>query len=213
MSPERFDVLAHEIRSPIAAIAAIAEAYAAADDERRRRLVDLAAAAVTSIERLLADASGAGARVDARVEAVDVGRLATEVAETAALGGVTVTVTAEAGLGLDADPDRLRQALVNLVANAIGHSPEGGIVRVEASRRGSSIVLSVSDEGDGIAADDVQRVFEPGIRLTSSRPGSGLGLAVVQAIVVAHGGEVLVESSPGRGSTFRLVLPGASGVG
>ncbi len=74
-------------------------------------------------------------------------------------------------------------------------------------------MIAVTDEGEGIASDDVARVFEPGVRLTAARPGSGLGLAVVRTIAHAHGGEVEVESSPGQGATFRLVLPGASAAG
>jgi two-component system sensor histidine kinase BaeS len=202
-------VLAHEVRSPVAALGAIAEAYPAADDARRRRLLELAGAAVASLERLLADAAPASLRL----ERLDAGRLAVDAAEIAALGGALVVAEAEEGLKVDGDPDRLRQALDNLIANAIGHSPAGGTVTVTARRGGGSVVIAVADEGDGIASDDLARVFEPGVRLTATRPGSGLGLAVVRTIAQAHGGEVEVESTPGQGATFRLVLPGASGAG
>ena len=84
------------------------------------------------------------------------------------------------------------------------------MVTISVDRRDASVVIAVSDEGEGIAADDLARVFEPGVRLTSGRPGSGLGLAVVRAIAEAHGGEVEVASAVGVGTTFRLVLPGAS---
>ena len=206
-APGRLAVLAHEMRSPVAALVAIAEAYATADDERRRRLLELAAAALEGIERLLADAGTASLRV----ERVDAGQLARDAAETAALAGQAVVAETEGGLAVDGDPERLRQALDNLIGNALGHSPAAGVVTVTASRMGESVAISVSDEGEGIAAVDLERVFEPGVRLTSDRPGSGLGLAVVRAIARAHGGEVDVTSTPGRGTTFRLVLPGASG--
>jgi two-component system sensor histidine kinase BaeS len=199
-------VLAHEVRSPVAALGAIAEAYPAADDARRRRLLELAGAAVASLERLLADAAPASLRL----ERLDAGRLAVDAAEIATLGGALVVAEAEVGLEVDGDPDRLRQALDNLIANAIGHSPAGGTVTVTARRGGGSVEIAVADEGDGIGSDDLARIFEPGVRLTAARPGSGLGLAVVRTIVQAHGGEVVVESSPGLGATFRLVLPGAS---
>ena len=207
MTLERLAVLAHEVRSPVAALSAIAAAYPTTDEARRGRLLELARAAVASIERLLADA----ALASLRLERLDAGLLVAEVAETAALGGATVVAQAQEGLDVDGDPDRLRQALVNLVANAIGHSPSGGTVTLSACREGVSVVLAVADEGDGIAAGDTERIFEPGVRLTAARPGSGLGLALVRSIARAHGGEVEVESSPGHGSTFRLVLPGASG--
>ena len=211
MSPEtdRLAVLAHEVRSPVAALAAIAEAYPAADAATRRRLLELAAAAVAGLERLLADAAPASLLL----ERLDAGRLAVDAAETAALGGALVVAETEAGLEVGGDPERLRQALDNLIANAVAHSPGGGVVTVTARREGESVVLAVVDEGDGIAAADLARVFEPGVRLTIDRPGSGLGLAVVRTIARAHGGEVEVVSSPGQGATFRLVLPGASAAG
>ena len=209
MSADRFAVLAHEVRSPIAALAAIADAYPAADEGRRRRLLELARAAVASLERLLADAVAG----PLRLERLDAGALAREAAETAALGGALVVAEWEDGLVVDADRDRLRQALDNLIGNAIGHSPAGGTVTVTARREGDSIVIAVADGGEGIPVDDLDRVFEPGVRLTDARPGSGLGLAVVRAVAREHGGEVEVESSRGQGSTFRLVLPGASGAG
>jgi len=211
MSPEadRFAVLAHEVRSPVAALAAIAEAYPAADSATRRRLLELAVAAVAGLERLLVDAAPASLRL----ERLDAGRLAVDAAEIAALGGPEVVAETEGGLEVDGDPDRLRQALDNLIANAVGHSPAGGTVTVTARCEGGSVVIAVADEGDGIALDNLARVFEPGVRLTTTRPGSGLGLAVVRAIAHAHGGEVEVESSPGQGATFKLVLPRASGAG
>ena len=201
-------VLVHEIRSPVAALVAIAEAYPGADDVRRARLLELASAAISSIERLLVEAP----TVSLRSEQVDAGRLARDVAETAMLSsGCTIVADTEPDLIVEGDPERLRQALDNLVGNAIGHSPEGAVVKVSARRDGTSIVVAVTDEGGGIAADDLERMFEPGVRLTTERPGSGLGLAVVRTIARAHGGEVEVESTPGKGATFRLVLPGASG--
>ena len=202
-------MLAHEVRSPVAALTAIAEAFPAADAATRRRLIDLAIAAVAGIERLLVDAAPASLRL----VRVDVGKLVVDAAETAALGDALVVAEAEEGLTLDGDPDRLRQALDNLIANAIGHSPVGGAIAVTARRDGYRVVIAVADEGDGIASDDLERIFEPGVRLTAARPGSGLGLAVVREIAHGHGGEVEVESGPGEGTTFRLVLPGASAAG
>lgn len=207
MSLGRFNVLAHEIRSPVAALVAIAEAYATADDASRRRLIELAGSAAAGLERLLADASVASLRL----QRLDAGRLAIDVAAAAALGDAPVVAESEEGLETDADPDRLRQAIANLIANALGHSPAGATVTVTARREGELVVIAVADEGDGIAAGDLARVFQPGVRLTAARPGQGLGLAVVRTIARAHGGDVEVESSPGQGSTFRLVLPGVSG--
>ena len=108
------------------------------------------------------------------------------------------------------DAERLRQALDNLIGNAIGHSSPDDAVTVTTRSSGGSVVVEVADRGEGIAAADLERIFEQGVRATSSRPGSGIGLAVVREIAREHGGEIEVESSPGQGATFRLVLPAAS---
>ncbi len=205
--PERrLRVLAHEIRSPVAAIVAITEAYPSANADRRQRLRELAGAAAASLERLLADT----AMTSLRSERVDVGRLAREAADTAAVGGALVVAEAQPGLYVLGDRDRLRQALDNLIGNAVGHSPVGGVVMVTAKRQGLSVAIAVTDDGEGIAQEDIPRVFEPGVRLTTEREGSGLGLALVLAIARAHDGDVEVDSTPGLGSSFRLVLPAAS---
>ena len=208
MTSSRLDVLVHELRSPVAALIAIEDAYPTADALTRRRLVELARTAGESLERLLADVAAA----TRRVSLVDVGRVARDASETATFGGsaVVATTAGDTGLEIVGDADRLRQALDNLVGNAIGHSPAGATVVVTTSRVGSSVVLAVADQGEGIAPGDLERIFVPGVRATSVRPGSGLGLAIVREIAREHGGDVEVESSPGQGATFRLVLPAAS---
>jgi signal transduction histidine kinase len=193
----------------VAALAAIAGAYPTADAAARDRLVVLAGQAVASLERLLMDA----ATESLRREPVEAGGLARAAAETAALGGTPVQADVEDGLVVSGDRDRLRQALDNLIGNAVGHSPSAATVTVSARREGGMVVIAVTDQGEGIDPADVAGIFEPGVRLTTARPGSGLGLAVVRAVAHEHGGEVEVESSPGAGSTFRLVLPGASAAG
>ena len=208
MTTTRLDVLVHELRSPVAALLAIADAYPDADESTRRRLVELAQTAGLSLERLLGDV----AATTLRLSRVDVGRIARDACEAAALGGVAAVAATEGDGGCEVvgDAERLRQALDNLIGNAIGHSPAGVVVTVMTRRAGASVVLAVRDEGEGIAADDLERIFEPGERATAARPGSGLGLALVREIAREHGGDVEVESSPGQGATFRLVLPVAS---
>ena len=112
---------------------------------------------------------------------------------------------------MDGDATRLRQALDNLVANASWHAPAGTAVRVTARARAGEVVVAVADKGEGVPPSELHRIFEPGVRATESRPGSGIGLAVVRAVALAHGGKAEVQSSPGQGATFRLVLPAASG--
>ncbi|MCY7301727.1 MAG: HAMP domain-containing histidine kinase [Thermoleophilia bacterium] len=191
----------------MAALVAIADAYPEADDATRRRLVELVRTAAASLDRLLTDVSTA----TLRLSRVDLGGIARDASEAAALGGHTVVVETEENgdAVVVGDTERLRQALDNLIGNAIGHCASGDPVAVTTRRSGTSVVVEVADQGEGISPGDLERIFEEGVRATSARPGSGLGLAVVREVAREHGGEVEVESSPGQGATFRLVLPAA----
>jgi two-component system sensor histidine kinase BaeS len=111
---------------------------------------------------------------------------------------------------ISADPVRLRQALGNLVANAVRYTPPGGEVVVKLFQEGENAVLEVRDSGTGIAPDDVPHVFDRFWRADKSRSrrtgGSGLGLAITRHLVEAHGGTVSLTSTLSEGSTFRIIL-------
>jgi signal transduction histidine kinase len=112
-----------------------------------------------------------------------------------------VAVARSGGGKLSADPKKLRQALANLVSNAVKFSPHGGEVLVEVQRDGEHLRFAVYDQGPGIPASDQESVFEPffqaaGKDESTRPPGSGLGLPVARRIAEAHGGQVLVESPP-----------------
>ena len=117
---------------------------------------------------------------------------------------------------LCADPMRIQQLIANLLDNASKFTPEGGTISAEITEEQDEILLTVSDTGCGIPESDRQKVFKRFFRADASRnlPGNGLGLAMVQAIVHAHGGRVDLTSVVGRGSTFRVHLPkGRTGKG
>jgi signal transduction histidine kinase len=126
-------------------------------------------------------------------------------------GRVRLTAAAPERLELTADPVRLRQALGNLVANAIRYTPPDGSVSLIAGMDGDEVLISVTDEGAGIADEDLPHVFDRFWRADRSRSrdtgGSGLGLAIVRQIAEAHAGSVTVTSRVGAGSTFTLRLP------
>jgi signal transduction histidine kinase len=111
-----------------------------------------------------------------------------------------------------ADPTRIRQVLSNLLYNSLRHTPEGGLVVVQGKLTGDMVEVSVSDTGRGIPADDLAHVFDRYYQAERDQrhdEGSGLGLSIVQQLVRAHGGEVVVESKAGEGTTFRFTLPQA----
>ncbi|MFV1959961.1 MAG: sensor histidine kinase, partial [Planctomycetota bacterium] len=128
--------------------------------------------------------------------------------------GDRLAVDVEPGLTVRADAGRLRQALANLVDNALkygGHGigDQGITVTLRARGNEGEVCLVVEDEGPGIPAEDLPRIFDRLYRGDRSRHerGLGLGLGFVRAIAEAHGGSVEVESTPGRGSVFTLRLP------
>jgi len=205
-SGQRLALLVHEVRSAVAALTAIAEAHGndRLEPEARHSLVQLALAACRAIERIVTDATV----VSVRLEPVDVGRVVIETVAAASLRAPSVRAVVEPELPIvDADALRIRQALDNLVANALTHGGKGAEVVVRAYVREGELVLEVSDSGAGIPADQQERIFEAGVRLDTHRPGSGLGLAVVRAIADAHRASLRVHSAPGRGATFTLAFP------
>ncbi len=204
--PEELAILVHEVRSPVAALAAVAEAIARREQDPHavRKLVRLALAACRSIVRIVGDA----ALGSMRLERVDPGRVANEAAAAAALCGARVRVVVAPGTPtVDADPLRLRQALDNLLANAVAHSPPGEEVVVSVHSRNGEVVVSVTDRGAGVPKEDQARIFDAGVRGDVARSGSGLGLAIARAVAEAHGGSLSLDSTPGEGATFMLALP------
>ncbi|MEV6944708.1 HAMP domain-containing sensor histidine kinase [Streptomyces sp. NPDC051172] len=131
----------------------------------------------------------------------------------AAAAGVTVRTEEDGNPWLDADPVRMRQALGNLVSNALRHTPADGTVTLAARRDGDEVVFTVTDTGTGIAPEDLPHVFDRFWRAEKSRSrrtgGSGLGLPIVRHLVAAHGGTALAACEPGAGAVFTLRLPGA----
>ena len=211
-------ILAHDLRNYLAPLGARLQLIGrrARQDERYRDLRDLTAAqaVLDRLQRLIADLLDS-ARLEQglfqlNAEPLNLAVLARDVARDLAVPEVAIHVRGPDELVVVADPQRLRQALENLLANAIRHSPEGGAVEVElaAERReaGTWAVLSVADQGPGIPPEVRPRLF---LRF-SAGPGSaglGLGLYLAQRITAAHGGTLTADVSPRRGARLVLSLP------
>lgn len=205
-NPQRLAVLVHEVRSSVAALSAIAQTFRDDDLESRARLElsRLAVAACLGIQRVVIDA----AMASVHLVTVDAGALVRQVVATAKLTGARVEADVPPDLPpITADPVRLRQALDNLVANALKHAGLENDVLVTARSSGETVEVSVSDYGAGVPVADQERIFEAGVRLDAGRAGSGLGLAIARAIAEAHGGQLTLRSTPGAGATFTIALP------
>ena len=147
--------------------------------------------------------------VPLRRELVDLAELTADVvrayAAQAGTSGVALVTEVNAHPRIRADKDLLREAVANLVDNALRHSPRGGRVRLRVDRGSSGPTITVTDSGPGIDEDRLSHLFE---RFQRSESGSGLGLAIVRRVVERHGGTIQVQSQRGEGSAFTIELPG-----
>lgn len=108
---------------------------------------------------------------------------------------------------LYADQAQLERVLDNLLGNALRHTAQGGQIRLQARRHGERVIISVEDNGEGIAYGQQGRIFEPFVQVGRKKGGAGLGLALCKEIVQLHGGRMGVYSRPGQGTQFYMALP------
>lgn len=223
---EFLSVVGHELRIPLTSIrgslglleggvlgelpkdAANMVAVAVLNTDRLVRLIN----DILDIERM------AAGRLQLEPTAVDVVELVNQsiqvVQATADAAGVTLRSDIAPAVTVFADADRIVQALVNLLGNAVKFSSRGGVVRITVRRDPEGALFSVMDTGRGIPADRLERIFERFRQVDVSdareKGGTGLGLPIARGIVDQHGGRMWVESHEGQGSTFRFMLPLAS---
>ncbi|MDX6260891.1 MAG: two-component system, OmpR family, sensor histidine kinase BaeS [Kribbellaceae bacterium] len=211
--------IAHELRTPLSNIRgwleAVEDGVAQPDAAFIASLSEEAALLQHILDDLrdLATADAGNLRI--HPERVYLGLLLDQVAGTfrsqAEHADITLSSATIGDIELEADPVRLRQAVGNLVANALRFTPAGGSVRIEGRRDGDEVVIEVIDTGAGIAAEDLPKVFDRFWRAEQSRNrhtgGSGLGLPIVRSLIEAHGGTTSATSKLDEGSTFTLRLP------
>jgi signal transduction histidine kinase len=121
--------------------------------------------------------------------------------------GVRVQATGDTDVSFVGDDDCLRQLFTNLLDNAVAHTREGGLVTADTKVNERQIRVRISDQGDGIAASDRERIFERFTRLDRRRPGAGLGLPIARWMAEAHGGTLELDASSSDGSVFLVTLP------
>lgn len=216
--------VSHELRTPLTSIQGFAQALmdgAAESADERRRAAEVIYAEAGRMHRMALDLLDL-ARLDAgtaelKMAPVDLGALLRSVLERfqpmSEAAGMDLTLFTSPDLtGLIGDGDRLAQVFTNLLDNALKFTPSQGSVRIRAVKAGGEIQVSVSDTGQGIATDEIPHVFDrfyqaDSARAGGERHGAGLGLAIADEIVSAHGGKINVRSARGRGAEFVVHLP------
>ncbi len=213
--------VSHELRTPLATIQGnvdLLQRGAAQDSAMLAEGLEAIGHEVARMTRLVRDLlllaeTDAGVRLT--LKPVELDTLLLEVYREALLmanGRVKVRLGHEDQAQVQGDPDRLKQLLLNLVSNAIAYTPPGGLVTLSLHRRPDGWVrVNVTDTGVGIAPEDLPHIFDRFWRVDRARGraagSSGLGLSIAQSIAEAHGGSISVESKPGQGSTFEVLLP------
>ncbi|MBE4717552.1 two-component sensor histidine kinase [Pseudarthrobacter sp. AB1] len=213
--------VSHELKTPVGAISLLAEALeSSADDEeavRRfaKRMHKESGRLAALVQDIIELSRLQGASVSQEGKAVDINTVITEAVDRSQLPAESKNIRIVVGDRVEAtvfgDRDLLVTALRNLIDNAIRYSPENTRVGVGVRSKEGLIAVSVTDQGEGLAPEDQERVFERFYRVDAARSrhtgGTGLGLSIVKHVASNHGGEVTLWSRPGQGSTFTLRLP------
>jgi len=215
--------VSHELRTPLTAIQGYLETLlggALEEREHARRFVEIAFRHTERLGRLLNDLTDLSnielGKVSLRLAPTPLRPIVDSVLELVAAkardGEVTLTAEVSEVIHVQADHDRLVQVLINLVDNAVKYTPAGGAVTVRARPTADHRVeVSVSDTGGGIPRADLPRITERFYRVDKARSrelgGTGLGLAIVKHLVLAHGGDLVIDSEEGQGTTVRVLLP------
>ncbi len=215
--------VSHELKTPVGGIALLAEAVLDAHDDpeavsRFARRISVESARLTRLVQEIVDLSRLqGADVVKNPALVDVGACASEAVDRCRLlaedRDIEVVRHVDPGCEVWGDPELITTAITNLVGNAITYSGDGVRVGVSVRRADDLVEVAVTDQGQGIAPEEQQRIFERFYRVDAARSratgGTGLGLSIVKHIVENHGGQVSVWSELGQGSTFTMRLPAA----
>jgi signal transduction histidine kinase len=232
-------MVSHDMRTPLAsikeALSLLSETATGQLDERQHRYLTVAREEIDRLNRMIDNlievSRMESGKVTMRSDPVDLPELLSTSIESLSLLISRRSLVVERTIPADLPPvmgdrDRLRRVFDNVIDNAIRHSPPGGTIRVDVGlvNPGSSVLAgseilagtgyiqaTISDDGPGIPTEALERIFGRFERVDQHGPGIGLGLAIVRSIVEMHHGKVWAESNPGKGASFRLILPAQVG--
>ncbi len=210
--------VAHELKNPLAAVRALLQLLAeSANDPRAGKRASVAIGEVDRMDGIVRDyLAFSRPLAELRLERVDALELARDVVSVlearADAAGVTLTVTGSTA-ALVADPRRVREALLNLTANALAATSAGGAVRLLVDKDPRGVRIRVEDEGSGMTQDVLERLGTPFFTTHENEGGTGLGVVLARAAIRQHGGDVTFSSSPGRGTIVAVDLPEAAVTG
>jgi signal transduction histidine kinase len=205
--------VAHELKNPLASIKGLCQLVARTPtSERTQERLTVVASEISRMETILNEyLSFSRPLEDIRPEALDIAALSRDVMDVLAgrADQAGVTLSLEGGATkTKGDPRRLKEALINLVANAIEATPTGGAVMLRVKNGGPEVVVEVEDTGRGIAPDDLKRL---GTSFFTTRPnGTGLGVVLAQGVIAQHGGSLGYASTVGRGTVATIKLPSSA---
>jgi signal transduction histidine kinase len=216
--------VSHELMTPLTAILGHLETLSMTevrlDDAKRLQQIAITTREAKRLERLIGDLldmarlEAGGGELD--IQAVETRDLFEQVAahheHDSRTRNIRFTTAVDAGAEmLSVDPFRLEQAIENVTANALRHTPNGGTIELRAERVGNTVTVTVTDSGEGIAPEHLPHIFDRFYKTASAKGmasrGSGLGLSIVKAVVARHGGRVSATSEVGVGTTIRIELP------
>jgi signal transduction histidine kinase len=215
-------LVSHELRTPLTAVKGFVDTvllhWAQLPDNRRRELLTRASSNADELGRLVRQLMEFGRTESGPIEIAPDKLDVAAAVDLALLGIAPVTaghrmkVDVPDGLVVDADADAFNHVLVNLLTNAVKFSPAGSVVVIDARRVENEVVVSVTDEGAGVAPEEKERIFD---RFYQSRHGdhargTGIGLTIAQRFTAQHGGRIWVDSEPGQGATFSFTMPVAA---
>jgi signal transduction histidine kinase len=200
--------VAHELKNPLTPIRFAVSSLRRTASAEQRETVEVLDAESARLEAMAKSFAQFGRLPEGPTATVDLAELARETVRSTVPGTVTVRLTGDPAVQVLGQHDALQRALANVLLNAVDATGGRGTLDVRTTRSGNDALLAVRDDGVGIPADQLPRIWDPYV--TAKTGGTGLGLAIVKQTVVAHGGRVEAESTQGRGTEIRLIFPVAA---